>query len=64
MAKKLIYDVFGCDWYNEPLNIYFTQFINQKIAEGWEPLGAPIRHPDSNKQYWWQAMTMRVSNYD
>jgi hypothetical protein len=62
MAKKtrLAYDVVGSVWYEPTLKIFFTQLINQRIAEGWEPVGAAIRHPDPAQQFWWQTMVKRV----
>jgi len=61
MAKtRLLYDVFGCEWYNKPLDTYFTQLIQAKCDEGWEPIGAAIRHPDPEKQFWWQTMVKRA----
>ncbi len=54
------YDVVGAEWYNKTLDVSFIQLINRRIADGWEPVGAAIRHPDPEKQFWWQTMVRRT----
>jgi len=33
-----------------------TEVVKAKLADGWQPLGAPFMSPDS---YWYQAMVKR-----
>jgi hypothetical protein len=61
MAKtRLLYEVVGADWSNKVIGVSFVQLIQMRCDDGWEPIGAAIRHPDPEKQFWWQTMVKRV----